>query len=125
MKRTPPSSSSGQYEVSATPSDGYLSSVSVRLPVFFFLLLKIGDLLPACAELGLVSQQIHKFGRDPSHYASLMWKNDLGLLLAAVIVSLLVTIFHYQLGLGGAYLLFFVLSHIFSLFSFLLAMSFY
>jgi hypothetical protein len=53
-----------------------------------------------------------------------MWKNDLGLLLAAVILSLLVTIFHYQLGLGGVYH-FFALSHIFSLFSFLLAIFFF
>ena len=114
-KRTLPSSSSGQYEVSATPSDGYLSSVSVRSLVFL-LLKNVDFFLPACAELGLVSQQIHKFGRDPSHYASLMWKNDLGLLLAAVIVSLLVTIFHYQLGLGGVYLFFCAFSCFLSVF---------
>jgi hypothetical protein len=53
-----------------------------------------------------------------------MWKNDLGLLLAAVILSLLVTIFHYQLGLGGVYQ-FFALSHILSVFSFLLAFFFF
>ncbi|EDR10893.1 uncharacterized protein LACBIDRAFT_315853 [Laccaria bicolor S238N-H82] len=67
-----------------------------------------------CAELGLVSQQIHKFGRETSHYASLMWKNDLGLLLAAVIVSLLVTIFHYQLGLGAIIFFSLVLSVFFA-----------
>jgi len=50
-----------------------------------------------------------------------MWKNDLGLLLAAVILSLLVTIFHYRLGIGGVHHFF----DIFSLFSFLLAFFFF
>ncbi|PPQ87894.1 hypothetical protein CVT25_001236 [Psilocybe cyanescens] len=53
-----------------------------------------------CAELGLVSQQIHKYGRFAENYASLQYKNVLGLLLCAVIVSLLVTIFHLYLSIG-------------------------
>ncbi|KAH9479940.1 hypothetical protein JR316_0008537 [Psilocybe cubensis] len=53
-----------------------------------------------CAELGLVSQQIHKYGRFAENYASLQYKNVLGLLLCACLVSLLVTIFHLFLNVG-------------------------
>jgi hypothetical protein len=52
------------------------------------------------AELGLVSQQLHKYGNTYQHYASMEYKNGLGLLLAAVIVSLLFTIFHYWTSVG-------------------------
>ncbi|PPQ74682.1 hypothetical protein CVT26_007665 [Gymnopilus dilepis] len=53
-----------------------------------------------CAELGFVSQQIHKYGRWPWNYASLEYRNILGLLLAGVIISLLVVIFHVYLPIG-------------------------
>ena len=55
---------------------------------------------PACAELGLVSQQIHKYGRFAENWASLQYRNVVGLLLCAVIVSLLITIFHFYLSIA-------------------------
>jgi len=60
-------------------------------------------LLPACVNLGLVSEQIHTYGRFAENYASLQYKNALGLLLVAVIVSLLVCLFHLFLPLGSTH----------------------
>ena len=57
----------------------------------------------ACVNLGLASQQIHKYGRFAENYASLQYKNALGLLLAAVIISLLVCLFHLFLPLGSTH----------------------
>ncbi|KAF4611020.1 hypothetical protein D9613_006477 [Agrocybe pediades] len=53
-----------------------------------------------CAELGLVSQQIHKYGRFAENWASLQYRNVVGLLLCAVLVSLLITIFHFWLSVS-------------------------
>ncbi|KAF8883492.1 hypothetical protein CPB84DRAFT_188476 [Gymnopilus junonius] len=63
-----------------------------------------------CIELGFVSQQIHKYGRWSWNYASLEYRNSLGLLLTAVIVSLLVAIFHFWLPLGMTTLLTLILA---------------
>ncbi|TFK38763.1 hypothetical protein BDQ12DRAFT_651100 [Crucibulum laeve] len=61
-------------------------------------------------ELGLVSQQLHKYGNQYTNYASMEYKNALGLLLAAVIMSLLFTLFHFQLGPGQAAFIAFILA---------------
>ncbi|KAF9473370.1 hypothetical protein BDN70DRAFT_937487 [Pholiota conissans] len=53
-----------------------------------------------CVELGLVSYQIHKYGRFAENYASLQYKNSLGLLLCAVLISLLLCIGHYWIAVG-------------------------
>lgn len=54
----------------------------------------------SCVNLGLVSQQIHRYGRFAENYASLQYKNAIGLLLAAVIISMLISMFHMFLPLG-------------------------
>ncbi|KGB77465.1 hypothetical protein I307_05889 [Cryptococcus deuterogattii 99/473] len=51
------------------------------------------------ALLGLVSQQIHKYGRFRENYPSGKYQNALGLLLFSTIVGLLFGIFHWALGL--------------------------
>ncbi|KJA14164.1 hypothetical protein HYPSUDRAFT_49374 [Hypholoma sublateritium FD-334 SS-4] len=54
-----------------------------------------------CAELGLVSQQIHKYGRWTFNYATLQYKNAIGLLLCACLISLLLCLGHYWIAVGG------------------------
>ncbi|TEB21128.1 hypothetical protein FA13DRAFT_164644 [Coprinellus micaceus] len=51
-----------------------------------------------CVELGLVSEQLHKYGDDYSNYGSKQYKHILGLLLFSVIVSLLVMLSHPFVG---------------------------
>ncbi|KAF8958678.1 hypothetical protein BDZ97DRAFT_1840841 [Flammula alnicola] len=70
---------------------------SILYALGFFLIFSL-----TCAELGLVSQQIHKFGRFAENYASLEYKNSLGLLLAAVIISLLLCFAHFWTPVGVA-----------------------
>ncbi|KDR66737.1 hypothetical protein GALMADRAFT_106133 [Galerina marginata CBS 339.88] len=68
---------------------------SILYAITFFLIFCL-----TCAELGLVSQQIHKYGRYAENYASLQYKNVLGLLLCAVIISLLLCLTHFFIPIG-------------------------
>lgn len=52
------------------------------------------------AELGLVSEQMHKHGNDASGWPNLQLKNAFGLLLFNCIFSLLFVLGHWALGLG-------------------------
>jgi len=83
----------GKKEVDNRPF--VLSIRSVAYGISFFLIFCL-----TCAELGLVSQQLHEHGRWAQNYASLQYRNVLGLLLCAVILSLLICIFHYWLPIG-------------------------
>ncbi|WWD17732.1 hypothetical protein CI109_102173 [Kwoniella shandongensis] len=49
--------------------------------------------------LGLVSQQIHKYGQEQSNYPSGKYQHALGLLLFSTLIGLLFSIFHWALGL--------------------------
>lgn len=51
------------------------------------------------ALLGLVSEQIHKYGRYRENYPTGKYQNALGLLLFSTIIGLLFGIFHWALGL--------------------------
>lgn len=51
------------------------------------------------ALLGLVSEQIHKYGRYRENYPTAQYQNALGLLLFSTIIGLLFGIFHWALGL--------------------------
>lgn len=51
-----------------------------------------------CVELGLVSEQLHKYGNDYTHWATKQYKHAIGLLLFTVIVSLLVMLAHPFVG---------------------------
>ncbi|ODO11644.1 hypothetical protein I350_00428 [Cryptococcus amylolentus CBS 6273] len=51
------------------------------------------------ALLGLVSEQIHKHGRDYNNYPDGRYYHALGLLLFSTIVGLIFGIFHFKLGL--------------------------
>ncbi|WVQ97565.1 hypothetical protein IAU59_004679 [Kwoniella sp. CBS 9459] len=52
------------------------------------------------AELGLVSQQIHKHGRETADWPTGKVQHAMGLLLFSTIFGLLFCIFHWALGLG-------------------------
>lgn len=52
------------------------------------------------ALLGLVSEQIHKYGRYRENYPTGKYQNALGLLLFSTIIGLLFGIFHWALGLA-------------------------
>ncbi|WVQ85107.1 hypothetical protein IAT38_007272 [Cryptococcus sp. DSM 104549] len=49
--------------------------------------------------LGLVSQQIHKYGRELDNYPTGKYQHALGLLLFSTLAGLLFSIFHWALGL--------------------------
>ncbi|WWC99844.1 hypothetical protein V866_006752 [Kwoniella sp. B9012] len=51
------------------------------------------------AELGLVSQQIHKYGRFAENWPTGKYQHAMGLLLFTTIIGLLFSIFHWALGL--------------------------
>ncbi|KAK8866066.1 hypothetical protein IAR55_001217 [Kwoniella newhampshirensis] len=50
--------------------------------------------------LGLVSQQIHKYGRDQSNYPTGKYQHALGLLLFSTLIGLVFCIFHWALNLA-------------------------
>ncbi|KAF8186000.1 hypothetical protein BJ912DRAFT_1043284 [Pholiota molesta] len=52
------------------------------------------------ADLGLVSYQIHKYGRYAQNYASLEYRNSLGLCLCACLISLMLCLGHYWISIG-------------------------
>ncbi|KIJ41959.1 hypothetical protein M422DRAFT_254982 [Sphaerobolus stellatus SS14] len=66
----------------------------------FYLTLWVLIFALTVSELGLVSQQIHKYGRNAENYASLQYKNSLGLLLCAVLVSLILSLTHFKANFG-------------------------
>lgn len=76
------------------------SSLSVCQQFNLSLLYETSPALPAVSELGLVSQQLHKYGNSYLHYASKQYKHGLGLLLFSVIASLLVTLSHPWLSVA-------------------------
>ncbi|WRT64300.1 uncharacterized protein IL334_001231 [Kwoniella shivajii] len=52
------------------------------------------------AELGLVSQQIHKYGRETADWPTGEFYHAIGLLLFSTIIGLLFCIFHWAVGLS-------------------------
>ncbi|RXW22508.1 hypothetical protein EST38_g3342 [Candolleomyces aberdarensis] len=68
---------------------------SVAYGVTFFFLFAM-----TVALLGLVGNQLHKYGNTYEQYASMEYKNGLGLLLFSVIFSLLILLSHPWLGVG-------------------------
>ncbi|KAG5716870.1 hypothetical protein E4T56_gene3386 [Termitomyces sp. T112] len=62
----------------------------------------------AVAELGLVSQQLHRGGNDIENYGNMMFKHILGILLFSIILVFLMCIGHFYAPLG--LMAFFVLS---------------
>ncbi|KAI5480693.1 hypothetical protein MNV49_007620 [Pseudohyphozyma bogoriensis] len=65
---------------------------STRQILYFVTFTLFGVL--AAVEIGLVAQQLHDYGNQASNYPSLEYKNVIGLLLFAGIVSLLTVIGH-------------------------------
>ncbi|KAK7061048.1 hypothetical protein VNI00_000783 [Paramarasmius palmivorus] len=61
----------------------------------FFLVFAI-----AAAALGLDAQQLHKYGNTNQNYASLEYKNALGLCLFSCIFTFLWLIAHWQVNMG-------------------------
>jgi len=75
-------------------------NVDSYLLLSFLLLLYSLCRCSACAELGLVSDQLHKYGDTYEHYADKEYKHALGLLLFNSLASLLLTLAHPWLGVG-------------------------
>jgi len=53
----------------------------------------------AAATLGLVSQQLHKYGNGYQNYPGREYKHDLGLILFSCVFTLLIVLGHYWLSL--------------------------
>ncbi|KAF5328254.1 hypothetical protein D9619_013391 [Psilocybe cf. subviscida] len=66
-----------------------------------------------CADLALISQQLHKYGNHSSNYPSTEYRNVLGLGVAAAVVSLLLCFLHFRLRLELTAFFSFVLAVLF------------
>ncbi|KAF8623680.1 hypothetical protein AX17_007378 [Amanita inopinata Kibby_2008] len=53
-----------------------------------------------CIELGLVSQQLHKYGNSPQNYATQGFQHLIGLMLYNSIITLLYSLSHFWLSVG-------------------------
>ncbi|RXK36510.1 hypothetical protein M231_06232 [Tremella mesenterica] len=71
---------------------------STSRQIFWFILFVLFIAVDV-AELGLVSQQIHKYGRYAQNWPTGQYQHAMGLLLFSSIISLLFGIFHWALSL--------------------------
>ncbi|PPQ63902.1 hypothetical protein CVT24_010369, partial [Panaeolus cyanescens] len=76
-------------------------SEHTKIPPLHVYLEELTKMFPtAVAELGLVSYYLHKYGNTYEHYPSKEFKHVLGLLLCAVLISLIVSLTHFWLRVG-------------------------